>query len=87
MEPVQSRFDRSRGIQLTGGLIDRETTIQLADNQRMRCQLAGQLRQNQAARAHRRAAAALRELRRAQDQLKDPVQTLDAVLREAAELV
>jgi hypothetical protein len=41
-----------------------------------------QLRQRQAERGYRRAAAALAELKRALDQLSDPVRVLDALLRE-----
>jgi Ca-activated chloride channel family protein len=45
-----------------------------------------QLRQRQGERAYRRAAAALRELKRAQDQLRDPAAVLDALLRDTGEL-
>jgi Ca-activated chloride channel family protein len=49
-------------------------------------QARSQLRRKQAERAHRRAAAALSELRRARDQLKDPVRVLDDVIRDASGL-
>jgi Ca-activated chloride channel family protein len=41
-----------------------------------------QLRQRQAERSYRRASAALAELKRALDQLRDPVRVLDTLLRE-----
>jgi len=44
-----------------------------------------QLRQRQAERAYRRASSALAELRRAQDQLRNPVEVLDGVIQEATE--
>ena len=44
-----------------------------------------QLRRREAKRAYRRASAALAELRRAQDQLRNPVEVLDGVIREATE--
>jgi Ca-activated chloride channel family protein len=42
-----------------------------------------QLRQRQAARAYRRAAAGLTELKRARDQLRPPVQVLDGLIQDA----
>ncbi|MDP6981003.1 MAG: VWA domain-containing protein, partial [Myxococcota bacterium] len=45
-----------------------------------------ELRTRRGERAHRRANAALAELKRARDQLRDPVQVLDGLLRDAAEL-
>ncbi|MCP4003627.1 MAG: VWA domain-containing protein [bacterium] len=45
-----------------------------------------ELRQKRAERAYRRGAAALTELKRARDQLDDPLAVLDAVIRDAAEL-
>ena len=44
-----------------------------------------QLRQRQAERAYRRASAALAELRRAQDQLRNPVEVLDRVIQQGTE--
>jgi Ca-activated chloride channel family protein len=44
-----------------------------------------QLRRRSGERAYRRAAAALRDVGRALDQLHDPVQVLDALLRDASE--
>lgn len=44
------------------------------------------LRRRQARRAYRRAAAALSELKRAQDQLRDPVAVLDRVIESAGEV-
>ncbi len=44
-----------------------------------------QLRQRQGERAYRRASAALAELKRALDQLRDPAQVIDALLRDVAE--
>ncbi|MBW2384868.1 MAG: VWA domain-containing protein [Deltaproteobacteria bacterium] len=46
-------------------------------------QARSQLRQHQAARAYRRAAAALSELKRARDQLRAPVQLLDILIQDA----
>jgi Ca-activated chloride channel family protein len=45
-----------------------------------------QLRQRQSERAYRRASAALAELKRARDQLREPAAWLDALLRDATEL-
>lgn len=45
-----------------------------------------ELRQRRGARAHRRAAVAVDELERARDQLRDPVQVLDALIRDASEV-
>ncbi len=44
------------------------------------------LRRRQAGRAYRRASAALSELKRAQDQLRDPVAVLDRVIESAGEV-
>ena len=44
-----------------------------------------QLRRREPKRAYRRASIALAELRRAQDQLRNPVEVLDGVIREATE--
>ena len=44
-----------------------------------------QLRQRQAERAYRRGSAALSELKRALDQLRDPAEVIDALLRDVAE--
>ncbi len=49
-------------------------------------QARGQLRRLQAERAYRRTSAALTELKRARDQLRDPVARLDALLTDGAEL-
>jgi Ca-activated chloride channel family protein len=49
-------------------------------------QSRSQLRQRQAERAYRRAAAGLSNLKRARDQLLDPVQVLDGVIRDAVQL-
>jgi Ca-activated chloride channel family protein len=46
-----------------------------------------QLRQRQGERAYRRGSAALAELKRALDQLRDPAEVLDALLRDVAETV
>ena len=45
-----------------------------------------ELRGRRGARAYRRSSAALGELKRARDQLRDPVQVLDALLRDTGEL-
>ncbi|MCP5040303.1 MAG: VWA domain-containing protein, partial [bacterium] len=45
-----------------------------------------ELRGRRGERAHRRANAALAELKRARDQLRDPVQILDALLQDGSEL-
>jgi hypothetical protein len=45
-----------------------------------------QLRQRQGERAFRRGSAALAELKRALDQLRDPVELLDALVRDAAQV-
>ena len=45
-----------------------------------------QLRRRQAGRAYRRSAAALAELKRALDQLRDPVAVLDGVIESASEV-
>jgi hypothetical protein len=45
-----------------------------------------QLRQQQGERAYRRASAALMELKRALDPLRDPVEALDVLLRDASEV-
>jgi len=49
-------------------------------------QARSQLRQRQAVRAYRRAAAGLSELKRARDQLRDPVQVLDILIEDATEI-
>jgi Ca-activated chloride channel family protein len=49
-------------------------------------QARGQLRQRQAARAYRRAAAGLSELKRARDQLRPPVQVLDVLIKDATDI-
>ena len=46
----------------------------------------GQLRQRQGERAYRRTSAALGQLKRAQDQLRDPVAVLDQLLVDGREL-
>ena len=45
-----------------------------------------QLRKRQSERAYRRASASLGELKRALDQLRDPVKVLDALLRDAGQI-
>ncbi len=45
-----------------------------------------QLRQRQSERAYRRSSAALAELKRALDQLRDPVETLDELIREVRQV-
>ncbi len=49
-------------------------------------QARNQLRQRQAARAYRRAAAGLSELKRARDQLRPPVQLLDVLIQDAGDI-
>jgi hypothetical protein len=49
-------------------------------------QARSQLRQRQAARAYRRAAAGLSELKRARDQLRPPVQLLDVLIQDAGDI-
>jgi len=49
-------------------------------------QARSQLRQRRAERAYRRAATALSELKRARDQLLDPVKTLDGILADGGQL-
>ncbi|MEE8141658.1 MAG: VWA domain-containing protein, partial [Planctomycetota bacterium] len=45
-----------------------------------------QLRRKQGERAYRRTSAALSELKRARDQLRNPVQVLDAIIRDGSEV-
>jgi Ca-activated chloride channel family protein len=49
-------------------------------------QARSQLRQRQATRAYRRAAAGLSELKRARDQLRPPVQLLDVLIQDAGDI-
>jgi Ca-activated chloride channel family protein len=49
-------------------------------------QARSQLRRGQAGRAHRRSAAALSNLKRAREQLQDPVQLLDGLIRDSAQM-
>lgn len=69
-----------RGAQLTGLLHYTNRA-----EQRMG-QTRSQMRQRQAERAFRRAAAALDELKRARDQLRGPVEVLDVILADAMSL-
>jgi Ca-activated chloride channel family protein len=79
--PEQERTpkDQMRAAQLEGVL----HYLHLA-RERMG-QTRRQLRQRQGARAYRRGAAALAELKRALDQLRDPAAVIDALLRDLAE--
>ncbi len=76
----QTPEDRMRKAQLTG-------VLQFLHRAQERIgQARSQLRQRQGERANRRAAAALGDLERALDQLRDPVQLLDALLQSATRL-
>ena len=78
-EPERTPEDQMRAAQLEGVL----HYLHLA-RERMG-QTRRQLRQRQGERAYRRAAAALAELKRALDQLRDPAALIDALLRDVAE--
>ncbi len=79
--PEQERTpeDQMRAAQLEGVL----HYLHLA-RERMG-QTRRQLRQRQGARAYRRGAAALAELKRALDQLRDPAAVIDALIRDVAQ--
>ena len=78
-EEERAPEDRMRAAQLEGVL----HYLHLA-RERMG-QTRRQLRQRQGERAYRRASAALAELKRALDQLRDPAAVIDALLRDVAE--
>ncbi|MCH8082621.1 MAG: VWA domain-containing protein [Myxococcales bacterium] len=78
-EEQQTPEDQMRVAQLEGVL----HYLHLA-RERMG-QTRRQLRQRQGERAYRRGSAALSELKRALDQLRDPAEVIDALLRDVAE--
>ncbi len=78
-EEQQTPEDQMRVAQLEGVL----HYLHLA-RERMG-QTRRQLRQRQGERAYRRSSAALSELKRALDQLRDPAEVIDALLRDVAE--
>ena len=78
-EEERTPEDQMRGAQLEGVL----HYLHLA-RERMG-QTRRQLRQRQGERAYRRGSAALAELKRALDQLRDPAAVIDALLRDVAE--
>ena len=72
--------DRVRAAQLT-------SLLQYTDRASQRLgQARSQMRQRQAERSFRRAAAGLTELKRARDQLRNPVEVLDVILADAMSL-
>jgi Ca-activated chloride channel family protein len=79
-EAERTQEDQMRAVQLTNVL------HYLHRSRERMGQARRQLRQRQGPRAYRRTAAALDDLKRALDQLRDPVAALDAILREATRL-
>jgi len=79
-EETRSPEDTLRGLQLEGVLVYLDGAIERMGGTRR------QLRQRQAERAYRRGAAALGELKRARDQLRDPVDQIGVLLDETRTL-
>jgi len=80
-EDVRSPEDSLRAVQLEGVLVYVDAGIERMGGARRQLRLA------RPERAYRRAAAALGELKRARDQLRDPVQQIDVLISETGELV
>jgi len=80
-EDVRSPEDSLRAVQLEGVLVYVDAGIERMGSARRQLRLA------RPERAYRRAAAALGELKRARDQLRDPVQQIDVLIAETGELV
>ncbi len=81
-EPEESRTpeDALRAAQLDGALVYLDSAIDRMGQTRR------QLRQRRAERAYRRGSASLGELKRARDQLRDPVQQIGVLLKEVGNL-
>ncbi len=80
-EDARSPEDSLRAVQLEGVLVYVDAGIERMGGARRQLRLA------RPERAYRRAAAALGELKRARDQLRDPVQQIDVLIAETGELV
>lgn len=79
-QPEESRApeDALRSVSLDGALVYLDSAIDRMGQTRR------QLRQRRAERAYRRGSAALGELKRARDQLRDPVQQIAVLIQEVA---
>ncbi len=82
-QPEESRApeDALRSVQLDGALVYLDASIDRMGQTRR------QLRQRRAERSYRRGSAALGELKRARDQLRDPVQQIGVLLQEVGGIV
>jgi Ca-activated chloride channel family protein len=86
-DTLQAKPEEERSPEDATRLVQLENLLHYLHRARERMgQARSQLRERQAERAYRRGSAALSELRRAQDQLRSPVQVLDGVIQEAVEL-
>ncbi len=79
-EDARTPEDALRASQLAGALVYLEAAVDRMGQTRR------QLRQRRAERAYRRASAALGELKRARDQLRDPVEQIGVLIAEVAGL-
>ncbi|CAD7856468.1 MAG: hypothetical protein [Olavius algarvensis Gamma 1 endosymbiont] len=85
---LQAKSDEERGIEETLRLARLESLLHHLHRARERMgQARGQLRRLAAQRAYRRVAAALSALKRARDQLLDPVARLDALIADGLDLM
>lgn len=80
-EDVRSPEDTLRAAQLEGVLVYLDASIERMGGARR------QLRMRRPERAYRRGAAALGELKRSRDQLRDPVEQIDVLIRETGDVV
>lgn len=80
-EELRSPEDALRGAQFEGVLVYLDGALERMGATRR------QLRQRRAKRAYRRGSAALGELKRARDQLRDPVEQIGVLLEETTSLV
>ncbi len=85
LEALDDKSDQEKSPQDQVRAAQLGAVLQYASQAEQRMgQARSQMRQRQADRAFRRAAAALDELKRARDQLRNPVEVLDVVLADAA---
>jgi len=85
---LQAKLDEERSIQEAVRLAQLEQLLNHLHRARERMgQARGQLRRLAARRAYRRVAAALGDLKRARDQLLDPVARLDTLITDGLELM
>lgn len=80
-EDVRSPEDTLRAAQLEGVLVYLDSSIERMGSARR------QLRSRRPERAYRRGAAALGELKRSRDQLRDPVEQIDVLIQETGEVL